>query len=161
MHLHTITVESPIGTWGVIGDHSGVHRVAMPHELARPTVGRVPQLLTSAARQLNKYFAGDAKAFRITFADITATPFQRACWEALAKIPYGSVATYGEIARAVGHPFAARAVGNANHANPWPVFYPCHRVVASNALGGYGGGVAVKEFLLQLEGYDVPYTRYR
>jgi methylated-DNA-[protein]-cysteine S-methyltransferase len=84
-------------------------------------------------------------------APVETSSFRRACWDALLDIPYGAVATYAEVARAVGRPLAARAVGNANHANPWPILIPCHRVVARNGLGGYGGGVDVKEYLLELE----------
>jgi methylated-DNA-[protein]-cysteine S-methyltransferase len=69
----------------------------------------------------------------------------------LEAIPFGQVATYADVAAAVGRPRAARAVGNANHANPWPIIIPCHRVVAATGLGGYGGGIEVKEFLLDLE----------
>ena len=77
-------------------------------------------------------------------------------WGALRKIPYGQVRTYGEVADSVGRARAHRAVGNANHANPWPIVVPCHRVVSTEGLGGYGGGGNVKRYLLDLEGvhYD-------
>ncbi len=83
---------------------------------------------------------------------VSATPFQRDVWDALVAIPYGEVRTYGEVARSVNRAGASRAVGNANHVNPYPVVVPCHRVVASTGLGGYGGGAEVKRFLLELEG---------
>ena len=89
-------------------------------------------------------------------APFPATDFQNAVWGALRKIPYGQVRTYGEVAEAVDRPRAHRAVGNANHVNPWPIVVPCHRVVATGGLGGYGGGDQVKRYLLDLEGvhYD-------
>jgi len=85
-------------------------------------------------------------------ATTRATEFQRDVWNALVDIPYGEVRTYGEVAESVNRPRASRAVGNANHVNPWPIFVPCHRVVATNGLGGYGGGDTVKRYLLSLEG---------
>jgi O-6-methylguanine DNA methyltransferase len=103
------------------------------------------------AQQLREYFHGERQSFRVPLADLSATPFQLYVWAALCDIPYGEVRTYGEIAAAVQRPKAARAVGQANHVNPWPIFVPCHRVVAKNGLGGYGGGDKVKRFLLDLE----------
>jgi methylated-DNA-[protein]-cysteine S-methyltransferase len=73
-------------------------------------------------------------------------------WNALSEIPFGEVRTYGDVAAAAGRPTAVRAVGNANHVNPWPIIVPCHRVVAKSGLGGYGGGEEVTRFLLDLEG---------
>jgi len=110
-----------------------------------------PDVLLTAAHQLTEYFAGTRRSFSVPRALAPATAFQYDCWRALETIPYGEVTTYADIAAAVGRPRAARAVGNANHANPWPIVVPCHRVVAANGLGGYGGGVDVKEFLLALE----------
>ncbi len=75
--------------------------------------------------------------------------------ERVAAIPYGHTLTYGAIARAIGKPGAARAVGAANARNPLPLLIPCHRVVASNGLGGYGGGLAMKRRLLELEGLSL------
>ena len=81
------------------------------------------------------------------------TPFQRAVWKALMDIRHGETITYAELARRVGRPKAIRAVGQANGANPLPVVVPCHRVVAANGkLGGYTGGVDIKEHLLFVEG---------
>jgi len=81
------------------------------------------------------------------------TPFQRAVWDALRAIPYGETRSYGELARAIGKPGAARAVGAACGANPWPIIVPCHRVIAADgALGGYSAGLKWKRVLLELEG---------
>src|SRR6185312_10612792 len=81
------------------------------------------------------------------------TPFQKRCWEALRGIPYGETRTYAEIARQIGSPRAFRAVGQANHENPIAIIVPCHRVVgADGTLTGYGGGLEIKQKLLQLEG---------
>ena len=103
-------------------------------------------------RQLEEYFAG--KRHEFTFAlDLRGTDFQQRCWRALLDIPYGETRTYAQIARRVGRPQAFRAVGGANHDNPIAIVVPCHRVIASDGtLGGYGGGLPLKEKLLLLEG---------
>ena len=85
--------------------------------------------------------------------DLRGTDFQLRCWNALVKIPYGKTCSYGDLARTVGSPRGFRAVGMANHDNPIPIIVPCHRVITSDhKLGGYGGGLDVKEKLLHLEG---------
>ena len=102
---------------------------------------------------LRRYFAGEQVAFRLPLAWGRGTAFQRAVWRALGRIPYGEVRTYGWVARHVGRPGAARAVGGACGANPWPIIVPCHRVVAAGgALGGYSAGLGWKRLLLRLEG---------
>jgi methylated-DNA-[protein]-cysteine S-methyltransferase len=84
------------------------------------------------------------------------TPFQQKAWKAMQTIPYGQTISYAEEARRAGHPTALRAIGNANHRNPIAVIVPCHRVVASHGkIGGYGGGLDRKRFLLNLECSDV------
>jgi len=149
-------VESPIGTWGVEGDDEAITRVYLPNESARSSRATPPEAVARALSQLEEYFAGSRRVFDVPLAPTPATQFQRDVWRALGEIPYGQVATYGDVAIAVNRPFAARAVGNANHANPWPIIVPCHRVVASLGIGGYGGGEGVKRYLLALEGvtYD-------
>ena len=83
---------------------------------------------------------------------LSGTAFQRKVWAALREIPYGETATYGEIAARIGNPRACRAVGTANHNNPISIVVPCHRVIgADGGLTGYGGGLAVKAYLLALE----------
>lgn len=144
-------MSSPVGTWTIEGSDEGITRVYMPHERPGPPSTRPSAVVREGARQLRQYFDSDRRDFDVVLAPVETSSFRRACWDALLDIPYGAVATYTEVARAVGRPLAARAVGNANHANPWPILIPCHRVVARNGLGGYGGGVDVKEYLLELE----------
>ena len=85
--------------------------------------------------------------------DVTGSPFQLRVWQALRRIPYGRQRSYRQIAAEIGAPGAVRAVGNANHANPTPIIVPCHRVTRSDgSLGGYAGGLGIKEALLRLEG---------
>jgi methylated-DNA-[protein]-cysteine S-methyltransferase len=102
--------------------------------------------------QLQAYFRGELREFTCKL-DLIGTEFQKKCWNALLAIPYGRTCSYAEIARKVGSPRAFRAVGQANHNNPIAIIVPCHRVVTSGGtLGGYGGGLEVKDRLLRLEG---------
>jgi O-6-methylguanine DNA methyltransferase len=109
-----------------------------------------------ATRELEEYFDGKRRDFTVPL-DLRGTEFQKKCWRALLKIPYGDVRTYAQIAKSVGCPQGFRAVGMANHDNPVPIIVPCHRVLASDGtLGGYGGGLDVKRKLLELEGVLQP-----
>ncbi len=102
--------------------------------------------------ELKEYFAGERKRFTVPL-DILGTEFQNKVWSELLKIPYGKLKTYKEIAVKLGNKNAMRAVGRANSTNHIPIIIPCHRVVASNGtLGGYSGGISLKEKLLELEG---------
>ena len=112
---------------------------------------RAPESFGEAARQLTAYFAGRLFSFDLDLRP-DGTAFQRAVLAELEKIPYGETATYGEIARRMGRPNANRAVGAANGRNPLPIVIPCHRVVgADGRLTGYGGGLWIKEWLLNHE----------
>jgi methylated-DNA-[protein]-cysteine S-methyltransferase len=156
MKPFVMNVKSPVGVWSVTGTLEGVENIYLPHERLPASKGVAPKPVADAARQLEEYFAGRRTTFKVRMVDIRSTPFQHDVWKALQSIPYGQVRTYGEVADAVNRPRAHRAVGNANHANHWPIVIPCHRVVASTGLGGYGGGDEVKRYLLELEGvhYD-------
>ena len=152
MDLSYARVASPVGTWTVVGTDRGITRVLMPHEPSPPASNAASPCVSDAAHQLGEYFRGTRTTFDVVLVDAPATQFQREVWHVLRSLPYGTVATYARVAELARRPRAARAVGNANHANPWPVIVPCHRVVASNGLGGYGGGETVKRFLLEIEG---------
>ena len=103
-------------------------------------------------RELNDYFAGERREFSLPL-DLRGTEFQLACWHALLEIPYGETRSYRDIAQAIGHPHAYRAVGMSNNRNPVAIIVPCHRVIASDGtLCGYGGGLDLKRKLLELEG---------
>jgi methylated-DNA-[protein]-cysteine S-methyltransferase len=151
-----LIVDSPIGPLALGGDDRSVTHLFLPDTgpaSAKSSPGATPATLRRAATQLDEYFAGTRTAFDLPF-ELRGTPFQVDVWEALADIDYGTTITYGELARWVGRPTAFRAVGQANGANPLPIFFPCHRVVASGGLGGYGGGLGVKRQLLALEGWS-------
>ena len=156
MGTFVANVKSPVGVWSVVGSESGVTHIHLPHDELVASKGQPPTPVADAVQQLKEYFAGSRRSFKVKLASSPATAFQNDVWAALRKIPYGQVRTYAEVADAVERPRAHRAVGNANHANPWPIVVPCHRVVASAGLGGYGGGDHVKRYLLGLEGvhYD-------
>lgn len=107
-------------------------------------------ILSLVAQQLEEYFAKERREFSLPL-EMSGTQFQRRVWDELSLIPYGTTISYGTLAQRIGHPRSSRAIGQANARNPIPIIVPCHRVVASNGLGGYAGGLAMKETLLQLE----------
>lgn len=114
------------------------------------------QVLDLAEQQLGEYFAGQRRVFDVPML-LGGTRFQQSIWARLAEIPFGSTSSYGELARAVGSPQAARAVGGAVGANPIPIVIGCHRILASNrALTGYSGGngLDTKRWLLQHEAIE-------
>lgn len=102
--------------------------------------------------ELESYLAGELREFQSPL-DLRGTEFQMKVWREVRTIPYGATRSYQDIAKRIGHPRAGRAVGAANRANPIPVIVPCHRVIGRDgSLSGYGGGLAMKERLLRLEG---------
>ena len=143
--------ETPFGPMALEGE-TALTRLWLPGTL--PDLrgrGEETPLLRAAREALLAYFAGERRDFDLPLAP-AGTDFQRAVWDALRAIPYGQTRTYGEIAAAVGRPKAVRAVGQANHVNPLPIFIPCHRVVGKGgALTRYAGGLDLKRALLALE----------
>lgn len=107
-----------------------------------------------AEGQIEAYLAGRLKKFRLKL-DMRGTPFQKKALRKVASIPYGKVLTYGQVAAAIGNPKASRAVGMANARNRLPIVIPCHRVVASNGPGGFGGEIELKKRLLNIEGVEI------
>lgn len=113
-------------------------------------------LLYDAIMELNQYFFGQRHRFDLRLAP-EGTPFEKKVWDYVQTIPYGTTASYEEVAEAIGEAGAARAVGNALMRNPIPIFIPCHRVIEkSGQLGGYIGGEELKEKLLKLEAHNAP-----
>jgi O-6-methylguanine DNA methyltransferase len=161
--IHTHSFNTPIGTIRTAATVKGLALVALPNVSDREFEKMVRQeypdcdfitggeTCKQAEREIGSYLDGRLTRFTVPL-DIRATPFQERVLKCVAEIPYGQTITYGEIARSVGSPGASRAVGMVNAKNKLPLIIPCHRVVASNGLGGYGGGVDLKSRLLNLEG---------
>jgi methylated-DNA-[protein]-cysteine S-methyltransferase len=160
--VHLAGFESPIGPLRILSTGGGVAYLELPHANGRGLAGwlsrHAPAAKTveafapnrTAIAQVLEYLEGKRTRFTLPL-DLRGTPFQRAVWEELLRIPYGETRSYQAIAQALGELGASRAVGGANGANPVALIVPCHRVVASHGLGGYGGGLALKRRLLALE----------
>lgn len=158
LHSHPLlytSIDSPIGELLLLGDGHALHGLYMqegrkPKRVA-PQWRRSGATFTGIESQLREYFAGERVTFETPLA-MAGSQFERQVWDALRGIPYGETVSYGEIARRVGQPAAARAVGLANGRNPIAVIVPCHRVIgADGSLTGYGGGLPRKRLLLELE----------
>lgn len=156
MTLWYADLPSPVGNLRIVASPKGLREL---HASAKPPPApagavRDAAATTRYAGALQRYFAGDVRALdNIPLDVVSGTPFQRQVWDALRTIPYGETRSYAWLAGAVGKPGAARAVGQANGANPVAIVVPCHRVVAADGgIGGYAGGIGMKRSLLALEG---------
>jgi methylated-DNA-[protein]-cysteine S-methyltransferase len=156
-------VETPIGELLVGATDRGLATISFesdPEEgldrlarIAGPRVLRSPRSVDAARRELDEYFAGRRRSFDLTLDLRALAPFTLSVLKQLARVPYGETTTYGALARRVGHPRAARAVGTVMNRNRIPIVLPCHRVVGSTGnLTGYAGGLDRKRTLLELEG---------
>ncbi len=150
-------MQSPVGPLLVAATEAGLrcvqfHRGKLPPAVDNEVWLESREQLRSYQQQIESYFRGELRQFTCKL-DLAGTSFQKDCWRALLRIPYGETRTYAEIAREIGRPHAFRAVGQANHDNPIAIIVPCHRVLGANGtLTGYGGGLSTKEKLLRLEG---------
>ena len=163
MAIHTSAVELSFGTVHLACAERGLCLTVLGRERAQgqldawrlrhepgAQVVETTAGLEEVTAQLEAYDAGSLCEFDLEL-DLRGTPFQLRVWEELQRIPHGEVCTYGELAARLGKPGASRAVGGANGKNPVPLIVPCHRVVASNGLGGFTGGLEWKERLLAHE----------
>jgi len=157
--LHVTQFNSPFGSLKVCASSKGIRRVLLPSKEQNPieeteVLDERHPILVQAKNELTEYFKGARETFSVPF-DIDGTQFQMDVWFTLRNIAYGETTTYGELAKKIGRPNAARAVGAANAANPIPIILPCHRVIGANgSLIGYGGGITLlhmKQGLLTLE----------
>jgi methylated-DNA-[protein]-cysteine S-methyltransferase len=156
-------VETPIGSLLVAGTERGLCGIVYDAEPEREVdrlastfgvrVLRSPRSIDPARRQLDEYFEGKRQRFDLAVDIAMQADFNRRVLRELARVPYGEVVSYGELAARVARPRAARAVGTVMNRNPLPIVLPCHRVIGANGkLVGYGGGLERKETLLRLEG---------
>jgi methylated-DNA-[protein]-cysteine S-methyltransferase len=154
------STPSPVGELLLAGDGAALSLLSLHPQRDRDdleaTAVRDDAAFAAVVAQLQAYFAGDLHEFDVPLAP-EGSAFQRRVWDELRTIPYGTTISYGELARRVDRPGAARAVGLANGRNPLPIIVPCHRVIGSDGrLTGYGGGVERKRFLLELEAHHAP-----
>ena len=158
------TLDSPLGTLTVIVTPRGLARLSYPgegiddqlHEVAQrisPRILAAPERTDAVRRQIDDYFAGRRRTFDVPIDWRLVRGFAGEVLRATARIPFGAVSSYREVAAEAGSPNAYRAAGNALGSNPIPIVVPCHRVLhAGGGLGGYTGGLDRKRYLLGLEG---------
>src|SRR5712671_3941072 len=154
--VYYTTYKSPVGPLLLAGEPNALHRVSFEGSKRSAPPGADWKLdkkpFAEVIRQLQAYFNGELKEFDLPLA-MEGTEFQLRVWNALRAIPYGETISYAQLAQKIGDPKAVRAVGLANACNPIPIIVPCHRVIGSNgSLTGFGGGLANKKKLLDLEG---------
>ena len=145
-------IASPAGPLLAAASSRGLMMLAYRDDVEELPEGGDPAVLDPLRRQLDEYFAGRRRDFDLPLDWALVRGFGRAVLQATTRIPYGEVRTYAQIAAAAGSPRAYRATGNALGSNPIAIVIPCHRVVASGGIGGYGGGLDRKRLLLELEG---------
>ena len=149
---------SPLGILTVMFTKRGIHRITFRNNAKNNNISediyirKCDHLIYKYIfGELNKYFTGKLRVFEVPVV-LEGTNFQKRVWQELMKVPYGESMTYGEIARAIGSPKAARAVGNANNKNKLPIIIPCHRIIGSSGkLTGYAGGLDRKTWLINHE----------
>lgn len=161
-NVYTSSVKTEIGKLHLAATEKGLVLVTQPHVkkkdfddqlkslFPQAKINKENSLLKKTAKQLEKYFEGRLSEFTVSL-DLQGTTFQKKALNKVAQIKYGKTKTYGQIAELIGSPKAYRAVGSANAKNKISFIIPCHRVVATNSLGGYAGGLKLKEKLLLLE----------
>ena len=150
--MEFLVFDTPLGQMALAEEEGALTRLFLPGEGIPRLVSRETPLLSKGRDEILAYLWGERRSFDLPL-DPMGTPFQQAVWAELRRIPYGETRSYAQVAAGIGKPKAVRAVGQANHRNPLPIFIPCHRVIgASGKLTGYGGGLDLKEKLLELEG---------
>ena len=149
----TRVVEGPLGPISVVASSQGVRQVILGRRIGRRRGSEAAEAMAEkAARQIREYLAGRRRKFTVPVELVGLTQFQREVLEECRRIGWGKKGTYGQLARAVGRPGAARAVGQALGSNPVPIIIPCHRVIRFDGqLGGFGAGLEWKEALLEIE----------
>lgn len=160
--LYYSIISSPIGKLCIVKSNKGIRKIlfskdypfqkCLQHDFPYQKIEHNNFELKEASNQIHQYFDLSRKIFSLNI-DIHLPSFYKKSLTKVAEIPFGETTSYKSIAVKIGNPNASRAVGNANANNPLPIIIPCHRVIANDgSIGGYGGGVKTKRFLLELEG---------
>jgi len=150
MSIQSRNYRSPLG-WLELSAANGELLTIKFVKTPRSNANARARVLEEACLQLDAYFSGNRRHFSVPFR-LEGSEFEKSVWKELTQTEYGKLTTYSELAKHLGSPRAARAVGNALGKNRLPIIIPCHRVVSRNSLGGFTGGLEIKRFLLQLEG---------
>lgn len=149
--ISTISSKCTSITLKIIADEKEVHSISVERK-EKATIGTYPELINRTKSQLQEYFSGMRQTFDLPINTAQGTEFQQRVWATLRDIPYGETRTYGEIAKIIGCPKGARAVGMACNKNPLLILTPCHRVIGSSgALTGFACGLDIKKILLDIE----------
>ena len=149
--LFETSLDTPIGELGLLADDTNLLEISFEGLRGLSIRGKSEkERFKLEIKQLDQYFSEKRKSFTISIR-IEGTDFQKKIFKNMKNIKYGNVLTYKELAEKAGHPKAYRAVGSTCGANRIPIVIPCHRVVSSSGLGGFGGGLRRKKFLLNLE----------
>jgi methylated-DNA-[protein]-cysteine S-methyltransferase len=159
---HYVIFETQAGWIGLLGSDLGLSRTTLPQksrDLAALSLGQdpgqtnfSPLYFQELIKVFERYFQGFQVEFPANLDFSRAKAFERSVWETTRSIPYGTTRSYGWVARQINKPLAYRAVGAALGKNPWPIIVPCHRVLGSDgSLHGFGGGLGLKQYLLDME----------
>ncbi len=150
--MNVFFYQTDLGKIGIAEDGTSITNLYFNKEIvSEDAIIHESELLKQAGKQLQEYLHGERTRFDLSLAPL-GTAFMQRVWGALQEIHYGETRSYQEIAQKIGNPRASRAVGRANNRNPIPIIIPCHRVIGKNGiLTGYAGGLATKQFLLDLE----------
>ncbi|MCF7811501.1 methylated-DNA--[protein]-cysteine S-methyltransferase [bacterium] len=160
--LEMVETDSPIGRFRIFAKSGKLYRIELPgsgdisEENSNVRIGSISNpVFIDVINYLNRYFKGER-----LFCDMKQIPdgsdFYKKVWKELVKVPFGKTISYGELASKAGSPRAARAVGSAMANNPIPILIPCHRVITPDGrLGGFGGGLDMKRWLLKHEGIEI------
>ena len=155
-------LDTPLGLFEFMATEDGIFQAIFcgdKESAGQQAQSKVNDITSLCKQQLIEYFAGQRTVFTIPLAP-KGTPFQQTVWDCLAKIPFGEVKSYGEIAKMINKPKASQAVGGANGRNPISIIVPCHRVIGANgSLTGYAGGIERKLWLLNHEGIAIKATK--
>jgi len=160
--IYYSTVKTPFGIMGITKSDKGVCRIYFPEdapfesalqrEFPNSNIEKNDYACSEIRNQIGEYFSGKRTTFDLKL-DLKCPPFYKKALKEVKKVPFGSTATYAEIAKRAGNAKAVRAAGSANANNPLPIIIPCHRIINTNgSLGGYGGNLQRKAYLLELEG---------